>query len=285
MAPRPVRAKKSNLKTARANIRGYTARQARKAASGNSLDVYEYTANRVRRAGVPLSLDRDEEAGLGKDDDGDDELDAVKQRLRRQIANGDEDGVVLSDEDEDIESDDAFEDESDEERFANFKFRESPSKSSRAKGRAAGGERPREAAVSFAVDVDLDEDDGEQEGGSTPRPAMAGSQSDSEGDEAEEEGDDEEDDEDEPGTMIDLSKMLDQGAESESESELESVSTAESEAPSVASSDPDASSKLATFISGLDTSPKKRNLEDAAAERATKKRMLAQDRTEAGPEG
>ncbi|KAG8754308.1 hypothetical protein FRC12_011239, partial [Ceratobasidium sp. 428] len=76
MAPRPARAKKSNLKTARANIRGYTARQAQKAASGNSLDVYEYTANRVRRAGVPLLLDRDEEAGLGKDDDGDDELDA-----------------------------------------------------------------------------------------------------------------------------------------------------------------------------------------------------------------
>ncbi|KAG8688639.1 hypothetical protein FRC08_011319, partial [Ceratobasidium sp. 394] len=72
MAPRLARTKKPNLKVARANIRGYAARQARKASSGSALDVYEYTANRVRRAAVPLALDREEEAGLGKDEDGDD---------------------------------------------------------------------------------------------------------------------------------------------------------------------------------------------------------------------
>jgi U3 small nucleolar RNA-associated protein 14 len=83
--------------------------------------------------------------------------------------------------------------------------------------------------------------------------------------------------------MIDLSKMLDQGAESEPEPE--SGSEAESDAPSVTSSDPDASSKLATFISGLGTSSKKRKPEDASTDRATKKRLLVLDRTEAGPEG
>lgn len=131
MAPRPARPKKQNLKAARANARGFAARQARKAVAGDALDVYEYSTGKVRRAGVALSLDREEEAGLGKkrdeDDEGDD-LDDMKEKLRLRIANGDEEGVVLSDEDEEIDSDGAFEDESDEERFANFKFRKSSAK-------------------------------------------------------------------------------------------------------------------------------------------------------------
>ncbi|KAG8685948.1 hypothetical protein FRC08_012830, partial [Ceratobasidium sp. 394] len=231
-----------------------------------------------------------EEAGLGKDEDGDDELDEVKEKLRRQIANGDEEGVVLSDEDEEIDSDGAFEDESDEERFANFKFRESTSKKT-SKAKTKGKEELRKSAVSFAVDVDLNEEDEIQEdGGSTPRPAVASSDSDPEADEEgdEEEGeeeDEEDEDEGEPGTMVDLSNMLDKGAESESESGSESDSETESNAPSIAPSDPDASSKLATFISSLDTSSKKRKQDDTTTERAAKKRALVQDRTEAGPEG
>ncbi|KAG9124690.1 hypothetical protein FRC07_010612 [Ceratobasidium sp. 392] len=286
MAPKLARSKKPNLKAARANIRGYTARQARKAASGNALDVYEYTASRVRRAGIPLALDREEETGPSKDEDENDELDEVKQKLRRHIADGDEEGVVLSDDDEEIESDDAFEDESDEERFANFKFRESTSRNSKAKGKGKAKEESRKSAVSFAADVDLNEDDESEASGSTPRPAARTSQSDSEAEDDEEEDEEDEEDEEEDGelgTMIDLSKMLDHDAESDSESE--STSGAESEAPSVASSDPDASSRLATFISGLDASSKKRKQDDATTERAAKKRALIQDRTEAGPEG
>ncbi|KAG9097803.1 hypothetical protein FRC06_007178 [Ceratobasidium sp. 370] len=294
MAPRPARTKKPNLKAARANIRGYAARQARKANSDNALDVYEYTANRVRRAAVPLALDR-EEAGLGKDDDGDDELDEVKDKLRRQIANGDEEGEVLSDEDEEIDSDGAFEDESDEERFANFKFRDSTSKASfilktlKVKTKGKGREEARKSAVSFSVDVDLNEVEESQgeDGGSTPRPAKTNPDLDREANDhkGEEDGDEDHEDHEEPGTLVDLSNMLDKGAESESETEPESSSEAESDAPSIASSDPDASSKLATFISGLDTSSKKRKPDDATAERAAKKRALVQDRTEAGPEG
>jgi U3 small nucleolar RNA-associated protein 14 len=132
MAPRPARIKKpkSSLKAARTNARGYAARQARKAISGDALDVYEYSTGRVRRSGVGLTLDREEETGLGKkphndddDDEGENDLDDARERLRLRIANADEDGVVGSDEDEEIDSDAAFEDESDEERFANFKFR------------------------------------------------------------------------------------------------------------------------------------------------------------------
>ncbi|KAG8736053.1 hypothetical protein FRC10_009857 [Ceratobasidium sp. 414] len=278
MVPRPTRTNKPNLKAARANIRGYAARQARKAASGDALNVYEYTASRVRRATVPLALDREEEAVLGKDEDGDDELDEVKEKLRRQVANGDEEGVVLSSEDEEIDSDGAFEDESDEERFANFKFRE-PASKAKIRGKSKG--EPRKSTVSFAVDINLNEDEASQEEDDalTPRPAVANSDSDSEA------GEDDDEDEGEPGTMVDLSNMLDKGAESESEPESDSGSETGSDAPSIAASDPDASAKLATFVTGLDTSSKKRKQDDPTAERAAKKQALIRDRTEAGPEG
>ncbi|QRV83595.1 U3 small nucleolar RNA-associated protein 14 [Ceratobasidium sp. AG-Ba] len=292
MAPRPARTKKPNpkVKAARANIRGYAARQARKAASssGNLLDVYEYSANKVRRAGIPLTLDREEEVGAGKDNEGDDELDEVREKLRRHIANGEEEGVVLDDDDEEIDSDAAFEDESDEERFASFKFRESKRKGSKSKGKGKEKEDSRKPAVSFAVDVDLNEDEDTQEDdGPTPRPV--GSSSDSASGSGKEDDEDDEEDEDEdgePGTMIDLSKMLDQ-PHSESESDDASESEPESDAPSIASdvdTDPDASSKLVSFISTLDTSSKKRKQDDSD-QSPKKKRALVQDRTEAGPEG
>ncbi|QRV97720.1 U3 small nucleolar RNA-associated protein 14 [Ceratobasidium sp. AG-Ba] len=294
MAPRPARTKKPNakVKAARANIRGYAARQARKAASssGNSLDVYEYSANKVRRAGIPLTLDREEEVGAGKADDGDDELNEVREKLRRHIANGEEEGVVLDDDDEEIDSDAAFEDESDEERFASFKFRESKPKGSKSKGKGKEKEDGRKPAVSFAVDVDLNEDeDSQEDDGPTPRPVGSNSDSAS-GSDGEDDGDDEdeedEDDDGEPGTMIDLSNMLDQ-PQSESESDDASESEHESDAPSIASdvdADPDASSKLVSFISTLDTSSKKRKQDDSD-QSPKKKRALVQDRTEAGPEG
>lgn len=81
-------------------------------------DVYEYQSQRVRRANVPLSLDKEEadEHGLGSD--GDLVADIRKPRL---IGESVEDEEVPSEDDEELDSDAAFE-ESDEERFAGFSF-------------------------------------------------------------------------------------------------------------------------------------------------------------------
>ncbi|CAE6478670.1 unnamed protein product [Rhizoctonia solani] len=275
MAPRPPHSKKpkSSIKAARANARGYAVRHALK--SSDALDVYEYSTNKVRRSGVGLSLDREEETGFdkGSDDEGGG-LDEVKERLRMRIANADEDGVVGSDEDEDIDSDAAFEDESDEERFAHFKFKSSKANTSKER---KVSDKP--AQVSFAADIDLNEDEDEDDE-PTPRPIAQDSEDESE--EVEESGDEEDEDE-EPGSTIELSKMLEGDTQSESEPE---ESDSDSEAPSVASDDdPEADVRLTEFITTLDTSSKKRKLEEDSAEKVGKKRAILQDRTEAGPEG
>ncbi|KAH7334553.1 Utp14 protein-domain-containing protein [Rhizoctonia solani] len=274
MAPRPPRSKKpkSSLKAARANARGYAARHALK--SSDALDVYEYSTGKVRRSGVGLSLDREEETGLGKDSDEEDGgLDEVKEKLRLRIANVDEDGAVGSDEDEEIDSDGAFEDESDEERFENFKFKSSKEKGTKEKGKAS----EKSTKVSFAVDVDLNEDD-EEDDSPTPKPVVHDSEAESEEEVSEDEGEEEE-----PGSTVELSKMLEGDAQSESESE---ESGSDSEAPPVASDDDqNADSKLVDFIATLDTSSRKRKLEEGSTDKVGKKRAIVQDRTEAGPEG
>ncbi|KAF8756069.1 Utp14 protein [Rhizoctonia solani] len=256
MAPRPPRSKKpkSSLKASRANARGYAARKALK--SSDALDVYEYSTGKVRRSGVGLSLGREEETGLGKDSDEEDKgLDEVKENLRLRIANADEDGVVGSDDDEEIDSDAAFEDESDEERFANFKFNGSKGKAIKGKGKAT----EKSIKVSFVTDVDLNEDE-DEDNEPTPKPIAHGSEGSDEDSQDEEE------------------KMWRSGSEQEMESDPE--------APSVTSHDDlEADTKLADFISTLDTSSKKRKLEEGSADRAGKKRVVLQDRTEAGPEG
>ncbi|CAE6378776.1 unnamed protein product [Rhizoctonia solani] len=281
MAPRPPRSKKPkpSLKAARANARGYAARHALK--SSDALDVYEYSTGKVRRSGVGLSLDREEEAGFGKDSD--DEyggLDEAKEKLRLRIANADEDGVVGSDEDEEIDSDAAFEDESDEERFANFKFKTSKGKAGKGKGKVT----EQSTKVSLAVDIDLNEDEDEDEDDEpTPKPIVLSSEDDrgqgSENEEGESEDEDEDEDED-AGTTVELSKMLEDDAQSESGSEEEPESDSEA-----SNDDPEADTKLVNFISTLDTSSKKRKLEEGSADKAGKKRAILQDRTEAGPEG
>ncbi|QRW24501.1 U3 small nucleolar RNA-associated protein 14 [Rhizoctonia solani] len=268
MAPRPPRSKKpkSSLKASRANARGYAARKALK--SSDALDVYEYSTGKVRRSGVGLSLGREEETGLGKDSDEEDKgLDEVKENLRLRIANADEDGVVGSDDDEEIDSDAAFEDESDEERFANFKFNGSKGKATKGKGKAT----EKSIKVSFVTDVDLNEDE-DEDNEPTPKPIAHGSEGSDEDSQDEEEEDVESGD---VGATVELSKMLEDNAQSESGSEQEMES------------DPEAPGRhqLADFISTLDTSSKKRKLEEGSADRAGKKRVVLQDRTEAGPEG
>ena len=81
-------------------------------------DVYEYQIQKVRRANIPLSLDRDEENEHGFDSDGDLVVNVRKPRL---IGEDVEDEKIPSEDDEELDSDAAFE-ESDEERYAGFSF-------------------------------------------------------------------------------------------------------------------------------------------------------------------
>lgn len=93
-----------------------------------NIDVYEYTAGKNKRAAISMQLDQDELLGNDeRDPDEEDGFDSDMEKLRRKIAanmQGDV-GVVDSEDDEDIDSDAAFEGESDEERFGAFKFAES----------------------------------------------------------------------------------------------------------------------------------------------------------------
>jgi len=108
----------------KANATGYAKRHSLKAKTLAGLsDVYEYAPDsKIRRSKVALDIGRDEAAeiglrrgGNGSDDEGTDEDMRMKARL---IGEGD---VIDSGDDEDIDSDAAFE-VSDEERFADFGF-------------------------------------------------------------------------------------------------------------------------------------------------------------------
>jgi U3 small nucleolar RNA-associated protein 14 len=81
-------------------------------------DVYEYQSQKVRRAHVSLSLDKDEAHEHGAASDDDTNSNARKPRL---IGENVEDEDILPEDDEELDSDAAFE-ESDEERFAGFSF-------------------------------------------------------------------------------------------------------------------------------------------------------------------
>jgi len=92
-------------------------------------DVYEYAPSKVRRAKVALSLDRHE--ADGRRDASVDEIDLsglgqeamekLRARLIRNDGDSDGDGRVDSEDDEDIHSEDAFE-ESDRDGFAGSRF-------------------------------------------------------------------------------------------------------------------------------------------------------------------
>lgn len=115
------------------NVSGYQKRQERKATKSRSSglnDLYEYNAGKNRRAHVEMQLDPDELGAEGTsrtkgslpDDDADDRMEALRRKISANI-NG-EFGVVESEDDEELDSDEAFEGDSDEERFGNFKFAE-----------------------------------------------------------------------------------------------------------------------------------------------------------------
>lgn len=114
-----LRGQKPSLR--KANALGYAKRQSRKAKNHTSIsDVYEYESGKNRRSNVRLELDRDEEREYGIGPDGEIGADIDKEALRaRLIGEAEDNEVIPSDDDEDIDSDAAFE-ESDEERFAGF---------------------------------------------------------------------------------------------------------------------------------------------------------------------
>ena len=93
-------------------------RRANRLRNSTRSDVYEYQSHKVRRAHISLSLSKDEarEHGAASDDDTDSNV-----RKPRLIGENVEDEDVPSDDDEELDSDAAFE-ESDEERFAGFSF-------------------------------------------------------------------------------------------------------------------------------------------------------------------
>ena len=93
-------------------------RRANRLRNSTRSDVYEYQSHKIRRAHVSLSLDKDEarEHGAASDDDTDSNV-----RKPRLIGENVEDEDIPSEDDEELDSDAAFE-ESDEERFAGFSF-------------------------------------------------------------------------------------------------------------------------------------------------------------------
>jgi U3 small nucleolar RNA-associated protein 14 len=113
---RPQKPKPSGSK---ANAAGYAKRHSKKAKTVNGLssDVYEYAPEAMRRSKVTLDLDREEAAEYGVGTEGDNE---DREELRaRLIGEHVENEMIDSGDDEEIDSDAAFE-ESDEERFAGF---------------------------------------------------------------------------------------------------------------------------------------------------------------------
>jgi U3 small nucleolar RNA-associated protein 14 len=93
-------------------------RRANRLSNSARSDVYEYQSHKVRRAHISLSLDKDEAREHGVASDDDTNSNARKPRL---IGESVEDEDIPPEDDEELDSDAAFE-ESDEERFAGFSF-------------------------------------------------------------------------------------------------------------------------------------------------------------------
>ena len=112
-----------------ANALGYAKRQSLKSkALGPGLsDVYEYQQEKVRRAKIKPLLEKDETMGMGAagsedEDEGEEGTTGRRRNMKpRLVGENDDDMGIAEEDDEEIDSDEAFE-ESDEERFAGFSF-------------------------------------------------------------------------------------------------------------------------------------------------------------------
>jgi U3 small nucleolar RNA-associated protein 14 len=116
-APAPAQRKKNAAA-------GFAKRQAKKAKGPALDDVYEFQQQKERRGrtAVDTRLGREEAAefGFGRGDDNAEDADRRELRARL-IGENDENEELGSDEDEEIDSDAAFEEE-DEDRYAGFNF-------------------------------------------------------------------------------------------------------------------------------------------------------------------
>jgi U3 small nucleolar RNA-associated protein 14 len=103
----------------KANAIGYEKRQARKAkANVSPADVYEHIPEKTKRSNIRPDLDREEAWEFGENLE--EASEGQRQELRaRLIGENVDDEELASGDDEEIDSDGAFE-ESDEERFAGF---------------------------------------------------------------------------------------------------------------------------------------------------------------------
>ncbi|KAF8510410.1 Utp14-domain-containing protein [Hysterangium stoloniferum] len=286
----PTLSKKNFQSKRKANAAGFAKRHARKAAVQTADDVYEYSSEKNRRSAIKLSLDKEEEMGVEADFDAD-EVDYSALRARIMDL-GDKADVINSEDDEEIDSDNAFE-ESDEDRFAGFSF----AKPSKKKPQNAKAKAKSKSAVRFA-EVDLDEE---------VQPGVHSDGSSQEGEDEEEEGDSDE--------FLDVLDVLDgrgeldlgddseeadgDGDEDEEGEEGEEVTKPRRNvgiqdpfAPSddEPMSDEEALDNLDAFVSKLEYGTKRKAEEatDKAEDEALnvpRKRRMIQERTEAGAEG
>ncbi|KAH8991945.1 Utp14-domain-containing protein [Lactarius akahatsu] len=236
-------------------------------------------SDKVRRANVPLSLDKEEANEHGFDSDGDLAANIRKPRL---IGESVEDEEIPSEDDEELDSDAAFED-SDEERFAGFSFPNSRGKTPR--NGSMGGD------ASSDEEVDLDEEgdstadpevgnsedfvdildilDGRTDGGTNdvglanvPHHGVLGEGTEPRRDDGEEEGqendhnEEEEDEEEEDGPSWSADEDVDQNA-------LEG---------------------LEKFVSSLETSKKRQGDGDIANTSLPRKKRLVDEKTAVGEE-
>ncbi|KAH7105159.1 Utp14-domain-containing protein [Auriculariales sp. MPI-PUGE-AT-0066] len=276
MAPRHHTQKRDGSQRAQpsANARGYAKRRERKAGQQTASfdDAYEFASEsqpRNRRAGVALDLGRDDQARGAADGDSDSDGSAVgmDEELRIRIARRMQEDTVLSADDEEVDSDDAFDDE-DEERFGSYAFAQ--------KKNGTVAQKP-QSKVNLAesdedgeAQEDSDEEDLEEET-YDPLAMLDGRKSVAAGDEDEDMDSENADDSDEDG--------------SEDSDEPKLVSDDD------AAMDEDALDSLAQFVGTLEHSGVKRKAPDDAdldADRTMPpppKRRLLKERTEAGAEG
>ncbi|KAF8131451.1 Utp14-domain-containing protein [Boletus edulis] len=295
-------------------------------------DVYEYAPSKVRRAKVALSLDRHEIDGRRHTSD--DEMDlaglgqGAMEKLRARLIWDDEDGDaggrVDSEDDEDIDSEDAFE-ESDRDEFAGSGF---------VRKRAIAGASRRNGALNkrrhVAKEVDLNEDSDVQSGDSR----LVSENEDADEDEDEDEVDEEvsgeffdaldvfdgradvengevpprkedkklqnihvkdavEEDEDEwRGTQdadVRMGEDEPEGENDEDDEEDEDSAGDEDDELHISASDaedpsPEALADLETFLSNLDPTAPQKRKPGEAVESDPKKRRRVTDRTQAGEE-
>ena len=110
---------KSKFSSHKANAAGFAKRHSKKS-KVNVADVYDYQPEKVRRGNVSLTLDKEEAEGFGHEGSDEDDIDHAALRARLIGENVDDEKIDPED-DEELDSDEAFE-ESDEEKYAGFSF-------------------------------------------------------------------------------------------------------------------------------------------------------------------